>query len=117
MLVNLDPKESVIDLLFGANLVGVTTGGTLTLIGKKFGVSWSHLSANAYPGATTIQIDDTVTWPVGSKIVLATTDFSEVIDSTKIPASSSINWRRGKAFADQNEVLTVASISGNVLLP
>lgn len=53
-----------------------------------------------------------MTWPVGSKIVVATTDFSEVIDSAKIPATSSIAWRRGKPFADQTEVVTVASISG-----
>ena len=56
-------------------------------------------------------LDDITNWESGTKIVLATTDFSEMIDSALIKATSSLAWRRGAAFPNQNEVLTVVTTS------
>ena len=56
-------------------------------------------------------MEEAVTWPVGSKIVLATTDFSEIWDKRKIPAGS-LNYIRGLPAPDQSEVLTVVSVTG-----
>ena len=37
--------------------------------------SWTLLSQTALPGATQIEVKDAVRWPIGGKIVIATTDF------------------------------------------
>ena len=54
--------------------------------------SWTLLSETAHPGASEIKVMDAVTWPVGAKIVIATTDFES-------PSSS------------HTEVATIASVS------
>lgn len=56
--------------------------------------SWTSLSATAHPGESQISVMDAVEWPVGAKIVIATTDFES-------PSSS------------HSEVATVASVSGD----
>ena len=38
-------------------------------------VAWTQLAATVLPGASEIMLQDAVTWPVDSKIVIATTDF------------------------------------------
>ena len=44
-------------------------------------VAWTQLAATAVPGATEIILQDPVSWPVNSKIVIATTDFESPISS------------------------------------
>jgi hypothetical protein len=56
--------------------------------------SWTSLSATAHPGESQISVMDSVTWPVGAKIVIATTDFES-------PSSS------------HSEVATIASVSSD----
>lgn len=47
-------------------------------------------------------------------VVLASTDFSEVVDTTTYPSNwSSVSWARGSKFPDQSEELIIKSVSGN----
>ena len=44
-------------------------------------IAWTQLNATAYPGATRIRVVDPVDWDIGSKIVIATTDFESPLSS------------------------------------
>jgi hypothetical protein len=44
-------------------------------------VAWTALNATAYPGATSITVVEPVDWDIGSKIVIATTDFESPLSS------------------------------------
>lgn len=49
-------------------------------------------------------------------MVLASTDFSEVVDTTTYPSAwSSVSWARGSKFPEQTEELVVKSVSGNTI--
>ena len=54
--------------------------------------------------ATTITLEKAVTWPVGSQIILVSTDFSQVIDYRILAANTTMSWSRGQPFPDQTEV-------------
>jgi hypothetical protein len=95
--------------------LSVATGGFLSLFGVKKFPSWTRLTANAVKGATTLTVENYISWTPGTKFILATTDFSEIISSGLIPPTSSVAWQRGLASPDQSEVLTVASVSGKVI--
>ena len=100
---------------FGAKGLVVATGGTAELWGKLYGPSWTHLSQPVYPGSTTLTVEDTLSWTVGSKVVLASTDFSELVAYNQIAVTSTLAWMRGAPSPNQNEVLTVVSIAGNTV--
>ena len=44
-------------------------------------VSWTRLRETAYPGSSYIKLEQAVDWNVGSKIVIATTDFESPVSS------------------------------------
>ena len=58
--------------IFGAKVIALRNG-TLDLHGKPVGVTWTYLEATAAVKSTQIQLANSVSWPVGSKIVIATT--------------------------------------------
>ena len=91
----------------GTKGIAVATGGLLALWGRQFPVSWTKLAKTVYPGSKVLALESSTTWLNGSKIVLATSDFSDVVDSAQIAQTSSLAWKRGAAFPDQNEVLTI----------
>ena len=58
--------------IFGAKVLALRNG-TLDLHGSPVGVTWTYLSATAASQSSQIQLKDSVKWPVGSQIVIATT--------------------------------------------
>jgi cell migration-inducing and hyaluronan-binding protein len=57
----------------GAMPLGVM-GGTLELHGKPRLAAWTRLATTASPGQSQISLNEPVDWPVGSEIVVASTD-------------------------------------------
>ncbi|XP_061168814.1 fibrocystin-L-like [Saccostrea echinata] len=58
----------------GSKAIG--TFGGLDLHGRDVGTSWTMLGVTANPGDNQISLVSSVTWKVGSEIVIAPTDFS-----------------------------------------
>jgi hypothetical protein len=59
--------------IFGAKVLALRNG-TLDLHGKSTGVTWTYLAATAAAQSTQIKLTDSVgQWPIGGKIVIATT--------------------------------------------
>ena len=59
--------------VFGTKVTAVRNG-TIEMHGKPVGVTWTKLSATANAGATSITVKDSISnWPIGGKIVIATT--------------------------------------------
>ena len=66
-------------------------------------------------GDTSITLESSVSWKVGSRIVLATTDYPAVLDYRTLPSNTSMQYQRGLTFPDQTEVLTIASVDGKIV--
>jgi hypothetical protein len=58
--------------IFGVKVLALRNG-TLDLHGKSIGVTWTYLAATATVQSTQIQLIDAVQWPIGGKVVIATT--------------------------------------------
>ncbi|EFC49255.1 hypothetical protein NAEGRDRAFT_56847 [Naegleria gruberi] len=83
------------------------SGATLQLHGAVNRPTWTNLAETVVKGSNRIKTIDATQWKVGDKIVLASTDFSEVVQSSaKLPS-----WMTGGyKFPDQNEERTIASV-------
>ena len=62
--------------VYGAKTLAVRKG-ELDLHGKPLNVTWTKLSQTAYPGNTTLRLQESADWEVGGKIVIASTSFSQ----------------------------------------
>ena len=62
--------------VYGAKTLAVRKG-ELDLHGRPLNVTWTKLSQTAYPGDTTLRLQESVDWEVGGKIVIASTSFSQ----------------------------------------
>ncbi|EFC40979.1 predicted protein [Naegleria gruberi] len=60
---------------FGVKNIIVTSGGALSLHGKKHEVSWTLLGKSAQVGDTSVHLKQPTEWQVGDEIVLASTDY------------------------------------------
>ncbi len=67
--------------------------GQLDLHGRLFSPTWTRLSASALAGATSITLQSAVNWQPGQLVAIPTSIYRDVVDG------------------NQNEVLTVASVS------
>ncbi|MDN3310119.1 G8 domain-containing protein [Microbacterium oryzae] len=66
----------------GTNLLLAANGGSIELHGQDVGRTWTELAATAEAGATTLELDEAVSWRVGDEIVVA---------------SSSVDWREAES--------------------
>ena len=66
-------------------------------------VAWTRLTATAWPGDSEIRLLDPVAWPVGSRIVIATTDFES-------PESSHTEVASVAAVLDQGHRVQIKDI-------
>ena len=58
----------------GAKVLGAMNGGTIEIHGESR-VGWTRLAATAPAGATQLQLERTVDWRPGDRLVIASTDF------------------------------------------
>lgn len=69
--------------------------GTFEAFGRLFQPTWTRLASTAVPNTTQLQLSEAVDWVSGQAIVLVTSS------------------RRDYPYEDQNEVLTIGSVSGD----
>lgn len=74
----------------------VEQGGVLDVFGKQYAPTWTRLSSPAWPGSDRITLQHEVNWEAGQRVLLVTSFFRD-------------------DYADMNEVLTIAAISGKVV--
>eukprot|EP01114_Cavostelium_apophysatum_P004867 TRINITY_DN152_c0_g1_i1.p1 TRINITY_DN152_c0_g1~~TRINITY_DN152_c0_g1_i1.p1 ORF type:complete len:1284 (-),score=344.97 TRINITY_DN152_c0_g1_i1:38-3889(-) len=98
--------------LMGSKGLAVLNGGSINLFGWKSGPSWTRLSATAMANATYIDLEQQVQWKVDSKIVIASTDFSEVYSHTVYAQYGPYDQVRGIGMPDQSEMRTIVNITG-----
>jgi cell migration-inducing and hyaluronan-binding protein len=91
-----DPVDKI---PYGTKGIAIANGGTIELHGALSKPSWTRLAATAQIGDTTITLEDSVSWKVGDRIVIATTDFPEY--SNVVP--------------DQNEVRAISAVTGTTV--
>eukprot|EP01080_Neovahlkampfia_damariscottae_P008139 gene8139-12600_t len=96
----------------GSKGLAVCTGGVIDVQAKTSNVDWTFLSKTALKDSNTIQVEASVDWKAGDKIVIAGTDFSYIIDY-RVNLPSSIRWQRGREFPEQTEERTIVSVNGN----
>ncbi|HET6227075.1 MAG TPA: G8 domain-containing protein [Bacteroidia bacterium] len=73
-LVGNDPNSTLGGIDMGSKGIGIMSGGRLELHGT-YQPSWTKLNATANSGSNTITVNDVVSWKVGDRIVIASTDF------------------------------------------
>ena len=101
--------------IYGAKVIGLREG-VLDMHGAPVGVTWTHLGATATAGTNRITLKESVSWPVGSEIVIATTGDkfsqgeSETAFITDISGASLLLDRNLKA-THLSEVRTVGNLS------
>ncbi len=61
--------------MMGNRVLGVMAGGTLSIHGERGSDSWTQLAADALPGATSIQLAQSMDWQVGDRLVVAASGF------------------------------------------
>lgn len=67
--------NSYTNIGIGSKNLVVTSGGALSLHGKKHQIAWTLLNKTAAIGDTTIQLTQGTLWDVGDEIVIASTDY------------------------------------------
>ncbi|PRP77174.1 hypothetical protein PROFUN_14515 [Planoprotostelium fungivorum] len=97
---------------FGTKGLIVATGGSVQMFGSINGPTWTRLSSTARNGTKTLQLEDSINWSVGDKVVIASTDFSEVLDFKAYQGKDDYKESIGQPFPDQNEVRTIAAVNG-----
>ncbi|PRP82932.1 hypothetical protein PROFUN_06709 [Planoprotostelium fungivorum] len=108
-----DPDPTPVATTFGNKGIVIANGGSVTFYGQVNGPTWTRLSSTAQKGAQTLQLQDTVSWSVGDKIVVASTDFSEVLDYRIYQSKPDYQESIGQPFPDQNEVRVITAVNGN----
>ncbi|XP_078698697.1 fibrocystin-L-like isoform X2 [Branchiostoma floridae x Branchiostoma belcheri] len=83
---NLRSKELPI---YGAKVLGVRQG-TLDLHGSPVPVTWTRLAQTAAPGATTLVLEQPVTWKAGDSIAIATTGYRHSQAETEVRQIASV---------------------------
>lgn len=125
-LTGSDQTQNVMGM--GTKLLGVV-GGNLELHGQSR-VSWVHLAATAFAGTTQLQLDQTVNWSKGDRIVLASTDYDPFQAEELVIASASgttvtltqplkyMHWGQLQTFAGQtiDERAEVGLLSHNIVV-
>ena len=76
VLTSNNPQEVLehMGMKMGAKALGVMMGGVVEMNGKPLSSSWPRLAATAAQGATSITLQQPVDWPVGSEIIITSTD-------------------------------------------
>ena len=62
--------------IYGAKTLALREG-EIDMHGRPLDVTWTRLSQTAYPGDTTLHLQEAVDWEVGGKIVIASTSYSQ----------------------------------------
>ncbi|PRP74389.1 DNA ligase 4-like [Planoprotostelium fungivorum] len=73
-----DPVNEAPTTVFGGKAIIVATGGSVQMYGRVNGPTWTFLSSTAVNGSSLLNLRDAVQWAVNDRIVIASTDFSEV---------------------------------------
>lgn len=77
-----DPYDSTD---FGVKGLVSMMGGTVQMFGYTAGPSWTRLSSNAMNSSSSLQLQDAVQWRAGDTILIASTDFAEVVRRQHTP--------------------------------
>jgi hypothetical protein len=95
--ITLYGQPTSIDLpIFGAKVLACYMC-TLDMHGAPR-LAWTLLKETVYPGANMIRLVDSVNWPVGSKVVIATTDFESPRSSHSEVATIAEVFENGQAL-------------------
>jgi len=72
----------------GSKGIAFMTNSTVQIVGRVRGdgLAWTQLASTAFNGSKNILLMDRVSWTVGDSIVVASTDFGEVIDKSLNPS-------------------------------
>lgn len=87
--------------IFGSKVLALRNG-TLEMHGKPVGVTWTHLGSTANANSNTIVLKESVKWPVGSQIVIATTGDNLSVGQSEV--------RIIKAISNDGKTLTVDAL-------
>ncbi|KAM9952753.1 hypothetical protein ACTFIR_007808 [Dictyostelium discoideum] len=89
-------KVDTIAPFYGSKGIAVSAGGFISVHGKQYHNSWTKLSSTVWSGDRIIYVQDNINWEVGQQVLITTSQFKDELDN-------------------QNEVLTIKSISGKVI--
>ncbi|PRP84766.1 hypothetical protein PROFUN_07420, partial [Planoprotostelium fungivorum] len=92
---------------FGVKGIVAAWGGVIQMFGFTSGPSWTRLASNALQGSRSVQLQQPVSWTVGDSILIASTDFSEVM------GPSDPIQMKGNVFPDQHETRKIISLSSD----
>lgn len=59
----------------GTNVLMAANGGKINIHGKNIGRNWTKLAQTSPKGSNTVTLVDAVQWPVGSRVVVPSSDF------------------------------------------
>jgi len=85
------------------------TGSSIACYGEVYGPTWTDLDVTAKKGTSTITVRQNTSWRVGDKLVIATTDYSDLYHWSDI-VPQSLEWKKGFGFKDQNEERTITQV-------
>ncbi|KAG2382836.1 hypothetical protein C9374_004803 [Naegleria lovaniensis] len=100
----------------GSKGIAFLTGSVVQIVSNVPGKSstWTQLGQTAFKGSRNIILNYGVKWQVGNSIVIASTDYGEVLDMrTDPPPSPDLDWQTGVPFPDQSEKFTISAISAD----
>jgi cell migration-inducing and hyaluronan-binding protein len=97
----------------GNKVLGVLSGGTLDLHGESR-AGWTRLAASAPIGSTQLSLQQPMSWRVGDKLVVASTDFdpnqAEVV-TVQSGSGTTVTLEQGLKFSHYGELQTIAGRS------
>ena len=76
--------------IYGSKVIALRNG-TIDMHGAPVGVTWTHLDQTAYKGDAKIILKESVSWSVGSKIVISTTGDNKSQKETEVRTITSVN--------------------------
>jgi hypothetical protein len=102
----------------------IVMGGTLEIHGNPPPVMWTRINKHAAAGATTIELQNTVSWKSGDEIAVAPTDYYLAANSSSVTQRTSITSTNGNVLTLNNSLnafrwglLQYATTSGMSLTP
>jgi len=94
---------------FGQKGIAVATGGSIQMNGYTSGPLWTTLSSTVQSGGKVITLKDPVNWVAKDTIVIASTDYSEVLDAK----NKNYTTMNGIPFPEQSETAVIATVSND----
>ncbi|KAG2372682.1 hypothetical protein C9374_013637 [Naegleria lovaniensis] len=106
-VIGVDPYDNTPG---GSKGIVFQSGSMVQIHGQVPTPTWTFLAKTVKDGENVIKLTEKTSWKVGDSLVIANTDYGELVETRKVPYSEGLGWMNGVPFPAQTEERTVVSV-------